>query len=228
MAKAKSYTEAAMRNKREAYIERRAKPVPIMAKHFEDAAEALLALPTAPDVGYGGEVVRTHSAPAGAEPVRHNTIPRLNIRDTLSQGADRIAEDASIRRADLLMGSAMDCVALGIDTAASIEAANGIEKMLAHQMAAAHEAAMRFTNTALLLEQKAERNPACTVEAARCANVAARLMSTFQIAALTLHKLRNGGNQTVTVEHVTVQAGAQAVIGNVDTGGKAPRGNNGK
>ena len=32
---------------------------------------------------------------------------------------------------------------------------------------------------------------------------------------LTLQRLRTGGNQTVTVQHVNVQPGGQAVIGNV-------------
>ena len=45
---------------------------------------------------------------------------------------------------------------------------------------------------------------------------------------LTLQRLRTGGNQTVTVQHVNVESGAQAVIGNVRTGGARRRGNNGK
>ncbi len=38
-----------------------------------------------------------------------------------------------------------------------------------------------------------------------------------QVEAIS--KLRSGGNQVVRVEHVTVEAGAQAVIGNVTRGG---------
>ena len=34
------------------------------------------------------------------------------------------------------------------------------------------------------------------------ANVAARLMETYQRAALTLLRMRNGGRQVVTVQHV--------------------------
>ena len=56
------------------------------------------------------------------------------------------------------------------------------------------------------------------------ANAAARMMSVYQDGLLTLQKLRTGGNQTVTVQHVNVQPGAQAVIGNVRTqSGSAPR-----
>ncbi len=53
-------------------------------------------------------------------------------------------------------------------------------------------------------------------------------MSVFQDGLLTLQRLRTGGNQTVTVQHVNVAAGAQAVIGSVQTGGAKRRGSNGK
>ena len=67
-----------------------------------------------------------------------------------------------------------------------------------------------------------------SVEACRLANAAARLMSVFQDGLLTLQKLRTGGNQTVTVQHVNVAAGAQAVIGNVRAGGKDGGGDSAK
>ena len=38
------------------------------------------------------------------------------------------------------------------------------------------------------------------------ANVAARLMETYQRAALTLLRMRNGGRQVVTVQHVNPAA----------------------
>jgi hypothetical protein len=53
-------------------------------------------------------------------------------------------------------------------------------------------------------------------------------MGVFQDGLLTLQRLRSGGNQTVTVQHVNVQAGAQAVIGNVGTGGRKRGGRSGK
>ena len=61
------------------------------------------------------------------------------------------------------------------------------------------------------------------MEACRLANTAARLMSTFQEGMLTLQKLRTGGKQTVTVQHVSVQSGAQVAIGNVQNGGRRRR-----
>jgi hypothetical protein len=46
------------------------------------------------------------------------------------------------------------------------------------------------------------------------------LCLSFQGGLLVLQRLKNGGSQTVTVRHVTVQTGAQAVIGNVNGGGR--------
>ena len=35
-----------------------------------------------------------------------------------------------------------------------------------------------------------------------------------------LKKYRTGGEQKVTVEHVTVNSGGQAIVGNIPTGGR--------
>jgi hypothetical protein len=54
------------------------------------------------------------------------------------------------------------------------------------------------------------------------AGAAARMMKTFQRGALTLERLRNGGRQTVVVQHVAVGDGGQAVVaGAVTQGGNA-------
>src|SRR5207245_1693644 len=121
---------------------------------------------------------------------------QLEIRNTLAEGADRIAEDASIRRTDLLMQPGFDAVAMGLDAAESIDARNSLEKMLAHQLAVTHEMTMRLASRALRSEEgQADEQ----VETCRLANATARLMSTFQEGLLTLQKLRTNGTQTVTV-----------------------------
>ena len=48
-----------------------------------------------------------------------------------------------------------------------------------------------------------------------------KLARTYSMQMETLRKHRNGGKQTVVVQHVNVADGAQAVIGNVQTGGRA-------
>jgi hypothetical protein len=228
--KAKSATELALRKKQDARYEVMYKPGAPLLQMFQRHAAELSTLPAPPDVGPGGEVVQAHPLPEFAKAeVVVNEAKRLSIRETLTEGATRIAEDASIRRTDLLMRSSFDAVALGIDAAESISANNSIEKMLAHQMAVAHEASMRLLDRALSYDAggRAMRE-GDSVEACRLANSAARLMSAFNDGAMTLQKLRTGGNQTVTVQHVNVSSGAQAVIGNVSTGGRSAGGNNGK
>ena len=221
----KSRTELAMRKRREADTERMYKPGAPLAPMFERQAAELLKLEKSPDVGPGGEVVNPQ---AGKDVVSDQVVglgcKRLNIRDTLRAGADRIAEEASLRRTDLLMQPSFDCVATGIDGAESIGAANSLEKMLAHQMAAAHEAAMRLLDRALSYEAGGRSmRDGDRVEACRLTNASARMMSVYQDALMTLQRLRSGGNQTVTVQHVNVQSGAQAVIGSVETGGRGRR-----
>jgi hypothetical protein len=226
----KSLTELAMLRKREAYQERRDKPGAPLAPMFERQAAELLAVDGAPDVGPGGEVVRQRYAPNGhARDMMNCEMKRANIRDTLTEGATRIAEEASIRRTDLLMQPSFNALALAIDAADSIGAANSLEKMLAHQMAVAHEASLRLMDRALAYEAGGRSmREGDSVEACRLTNAAARMMSVFQDAALTLQKLRTGGAQTVTVQHVNVASGGQAVVGNVQTGGAKRRESNRK
>jgi hypothetical protein len=47
---------------------------------------------------------------------------------------------------------------------------------------------------------------------------ATRMMNTYQQGLLTLNKLRKGGSQTITIQHVHVADGAQAIIGSVKSG----------
>ena len=51
-----------------------------------------------------------------------------------------------------------------------------------------------------------------SIEAARLATAAARMMEATARAALVLDKLRNGNRQTVVVQHVAVGDGGQAVV----------------
>jgi hypothetical protein len=94
---------------------------------------------------------------------------------------------------------------------AMIEAAapkDEIEAALAVQMACTHTAAMAVL-AKLDVAGGAERRIAAFGSAA------ARLMRTFATQVEVLRRLRNGGQQVVRVEHVHVNDGGQAVIGNV-------------
>ena len=94
---------------------------------------------------------------------------------------------------------------------AMIEAAapkDEIEGALAVQMACTHTAAMAVL---------AKMEGAFTSERRVVAfgSAAARLMRAFATQVEVLRRLRNGGEQFVRVEHVHVNDGGQAVIGNV-------------
>jgi hypothetical protein len=94
---------------------------------------------------------------------------------------------------------------------AMIEAAaprDEIETALAVQMACTHTAAMAVlakVDVAFGTEQRV----------ATFATAAARLMRAYATQVEVLRRLRNGGQQYVRVEHVHVNDGGQAVIGNV-------------
>jgi hypothetical protein len=94
---------------------------------------------------------------------------------------------------------------------AMIEAAapkDEIEAALAVQMACTHTAAMAIL-AKLDVAGGAERRIAAFGSAA------ARLMRTFATQVEVLRRLRSGGQQFVRVEHVHVNDGGQALIGNV-------------
>ena len=94
---------------------------------------------------------------------------------------------------------------------AMIEAAapkDEIEAALAVQMACTHTAAMAVLaklDVAFATEQRV----------AAFGSAAARLMRAYAAQVEILRRLRNGGQQFVRVEHVYVNDGGQAVIGNV-------------
>ena len=52
---------------------------------------------------------------------------------------------------------------------------------------------------------------------AATASAAARLMRAYAAQVEALRRLRNGGSQTLRVEHVHVNEGGQALIGNVSS-----------
>jgi len=92
-----------------------------------------------------------------------------------------------------------------------------LEAMLAVQMGAIHQATMMMARRLNHVETIPQQDAA-----ERALNKLARTYATQMEA---LKRYRTGGHQKVTVEHVTVNAGGQAIVGAVTHGG---RGNNGK
>jgi len=130
-----------------------------------------------------------------------------------------LAADASLAR----LGLARDAnvLTMAVETAQDLGANTATEKMLAHQLAAAHRLAMELLAQASAEARKYRRAPhlntGALVEAARTATAASRVMDACTRSAVGQDRLRNGGRQVVTVQHVTVGDGGQAVVaGNVE------------
>jgi hypothetical protein len=83
-----------------------------------------------------------------------------------------------------------------------------LEAMLAAQMAAIHTATMTFARRLTNVEAIEQRD-----SAERALNKLAR---TFAMQMEALKRYRTGGEQKVTVQHVSVNEGGQAIVGNVN------------
>lgn len=187
------------------------------ATKLEAAAAEVLQMPElAPRPRQSGEVgIYGYPDPA-------DLYTGMHLRDTL-RNPGMVEAQASLERHKLLLE--IGCVELDQDLAATIEPRNSLERMLAGQLASVHYIALRMlarslSHTPHAVDFQSQWHREQNVEACRLANTAARLMSSFNEGALTLHKLRTGGKQTVVVQHVTVSEGGQAVIaGDMTTGG---------
>ena len=135
----------------------------------------------APQQGRGGEMVLETEA---------NRRDKPWLIDTVRDRPDMLAADASVARLDL--AAAANTLTMAVDVAETIQAANSLERMLTHQMATAHHLAMTmaakagdFASSIKSWDPQA-RQQVQSIEAARMAGSAARLMETFQRGALTL------------------------------------------
>lgn len=108
----------------------------------------------------------------------------------------------------------VDCVQLEklLATAQAISPKDEIEAMLAVQMAAIHQATLDAA--------KYLRNSTTAPADAQFSNSLNKLSRTFATQVETLKKYRSTGEQSIKVQHVTVADGGQAIVGNVQTGGR--------
>lgn len=91
-----------------------------------------------------------------------------------------------------------------------IKPTDPVETMLATQMAGIHIAAIAFTRKLAAADNIMRRD-----SASRTLN---QLTRTFVAQVEALKRYRTGGQQNVTVKHVTVNEGGQAIVGNVTNG----------
>lgn len=140
----------------------------------------------------------------GNELLRPEMAAELNVGS-----ANVISLEASTERIALISCLGQDTAAMALDAAEAAGAENSLEKMLAHQIAVAHHQALTLLSKANL-----EADPTHQI---RLSGLATKWMTTSQTAMLTLKKLRSGGEQRITIQHVNVTSGGQAVIGEVNS-----------
>jgi hypothetical protein len=92
--------------------------------------------------------------------------------------------------------------------ATGIGARDEIEGMLATQMVATHVAAIRVLRQLKGSETIVQQNSN--------GSLAVKLLRTFTMQLEALQRYRSNGQQKVTVEHVHVNAGGQAIVGTVE------------
>lgn len=99
-------------------------------------------------------------------------------------------------------------IGAAFDAMAGFEPRDEVEGMMAAQAVALHNAAMECMRRAMLAEQPFEL-------ASRMRKEATSLSRAMVDMAAAIDKRRGKGQQTVRVEHVTVHAGGQAIVGAV-------------
>jgi hypothetical protein len=194
------------------------------ARHLAEAAgiEGLATALRDPDMrgvpalyaGHGGEVAPKDDPDMGWK--------QREMAQRVTGHAGELAADASLERLTLARDAAG--LPLALEAAGDAEAQTAVEKMLAHQLAAAHVLAMGLFTAAqgdVARHRAAPRlNTGAMVEATRNAHAAARVLDAFARGALALDRLRHGARQTVVVERMVIQDGGQAVVaGSVEAGG---------
>ncbi|MCZ4368808.1 hypothetical protein [Sulfitobacter dubius] len=154
---------------------------------------------------------KTDSAPLPS----HEVLPvraylDVNEVDLETQKMNEIAQ--LVRLPDSLSKTEQNTrLARALDLYESLAPTDGLEGMLAAQMVGTHHAALECLRMAAVPGQ---------TFASRDMNLkhAQKLMALYTQQMAALNKHRSKGQQKVTVEHVNVHAGGQAVVGNVEMG----------
>ena len=129
------------------------------------------------------------------------TLSRRLINDVEIVCVSNVHDKDSIKNAQNLSKAMMS----------SLAPQDGLQAMLATQMIAVHQLQMKCSKFAKHLENP-ENMKTYT-------NMAIKLANTFLNQANALSKLQGKNQQKVTVEHVNVEAGGQAIVGNIETNG---------
>jgi hypothetical protein len=141
----------------------------------------------------------------------------VRLNDTFGTASHSFAKTQLLHLVGIASGEGAGTEAAINSMLASVGAAkpsNEMEAQLVVQMAATHQAAMQS------LTRATNSNNYEVMEAA--GNLANKLLRTYAKQAEALAKLQRGGQQKVTVEHVHVYQGGQAIVGNVSHAAPSP------
>jgi hypothetical protein len=157
------------------------------------------------------DVDRAGRYPVRAEIGTGELVPaEPDLRDTV-KNPDYVTVDASRDRLALASGAGV--LEMALDASDTIDSKNSLEKMLVHQMAVLHRQIMRLS---IRMEDlsivRSEGYQQRNVEVCRLGGTVARLAVAYQAGFLALQRARSGGRQVVTVQHVHVGDGGQAVV----------------
>ncbi|MBL6459223.1 hypothetical protein JMJ55_28270 [Belnapia sp. T6] len=184
-----------------------------LERQADRLSDPLLAVGSPLSPGTGGEVV-------SADP----KTPSL-YQNEVRQPPDLLAAEATEHRLALTGKVSGPALTLALEMTESIGARNAVERNLVHQIAVMHALgitlAARANGFAADVKTWASepRQQVQSVEAARMTRAAARAVEASQRGMLVLERLRNGGQQLVTVQYVNVQEGGAAVVaGRMDRG----------
>ncbi len=148
----------------------------------------------------------------------HQVFPirKYLAADELTIESNKLNEIAQLVRlpASLSESDKNALIVRGLDLYESLMPSDGLEGMLAIQMVGTHHAALECLRRAAVPEQTL---------ASRDMNLkhAAKLIALYNQQVAALDKHRGKGQQKVTVEHVYVAPGGQAIVGNVEAGSRA-------
>src|SRR5215471_6304394 len=137
-------------------------------------------------------------------------IPRI----AFDRAANQTVQALCLKRSD--PSTRYEQYSATVAALAGIGPKDELEGMMAAQLIAAHNAAMECYRRAMIGEQTFE---------GRCENLAqaGKLSRTYAVLLDALNRYRSKGAQKVTVEHIHVHSGGQAVVGTIEARGEGER-----
>ena len=164
-----------------------------------------LPVPTSPGSETVAQLCLEEGVPSPDQSRLITGIGRVQASDRILCHGWSILQNGALENEESTMPGLQQAMELLLE----LRTGNATEAMLAVQMLGTHEAAVKFLNSALLEGQTSEAMDANVLRAQR-------VMRLFVEQLSAMAKLKGKiGQQKVTVEHVHVNAGGQAIVGHV-------------